>query len=439
MGQGGYITLVNSTNSNWNKSDYHSYQMNSWDFPETIAAKSSAKIYVEWSQGFFENSSDDSGEVTYTLENTSNVSFQIQSRAKNGFGLQVYFSNLETSGNTKGSTLKLGWNHDGIVNFLLSGREGEYTASNLDAFSWMNDNISLLGNKKLRNICMAGSHDAGMSIRNSGTPFAFECNTLTQSCDILGQLNLGARYFDIRPVISGGHYYTGHYGYVEAISSWQGSNGQSIPSIIDNINEFTASRNELVILNFSHSLNTDVGNDSYRSFTRDEWDGLLNQLTSIKKLFITKNTDLTSLTLNDFISDGPSVLLIFEDEHVQLGDKENKGFYYHSCFNAYNEYANSDNVSYMSEDQIEKMNREMPSNYFLLSWTLTQNNTQASTCCTALASSIKQLANKVNQELAYRLYPAISENHYPNIIFVDYIDTSEAAAMAMAVNWFIHG
>ena len=440
MGQGGYITLVNSTDSDWNRTGQHSYQMNSWDFPQTIAAKSSVRVYVEWDQGIFHNQSDDAGEANYTLSGTDNLAFQIQARAKKGFELQVFFDNLATNGNAIGSTIKLGWVHDGIVNFILTGTEGNYTGSNLNSSSWMKDNIALLGNKPLKDICITGSHDSGMSVYTSGTAFSHDCNTLTQSKNIQGQLSAGIRYFDIRPVISAGHYYTGHYGHIDQISSWQGANGQSIQSIVSDVNAFTAHNDELVILNLSHTLNTDVGNYAYRAFTENEWDGLFELLSGINHLYITDNKpdiDLTALTLNNFVSDGSAVLIIVEDNNVSLGARSGQGFYHYNNFNVFNSYADSNNLKTMADDQIEKMKQKSGQDYFLLSWTLTQNGTEATTCALGVASSIKDLANEANQNLAYLLYPNISPTQFPNIIYEDNVLNSGAAAMAMAVNWSV--
>ena len=119
---------------------------------------------------------------------------------------------------------------------------------------------------------MPGSHDAGMSTLTSGTAMGTRANVITQTQSIGGQLNAGSRYFDIRPVISAGQYVTGHYGRIEQLGvvTWQGGNGQSIDSIISEINAFTACNQELIILRLSHDLNTDVGNEGYRSFTQHE-------------------------------------------------------------------------------------------------------------------------------------------------------------------------
>ncbi|TMP31039.1 hypothetical protein [Pseudoalteromonas rubra] len=438
MGQGGFITLVNSTDSDWTRTGQHAYQMNAWEFPDTIAAKTSTRVYVEWDQGIFHDQQDDAAEVYYTINDGHHSCFQIQARAKKGFELQVVFDNLVSSGNPAGSTLRLGWQHNGIVSFILAGRYGDYTGSNLQSADWMSQNLALLGDKKLRDVCISGSHDSGMSVYTSGTAFAHSCNTLTQSANLQGQLILGARYFDIRPVISDGDYYTGHYSEISQIGSWQGANGQSIASVVSDINAFVAHNNELVILNLSHALNTDVGNAHYRPFTQTEWDGLFDALSGLSHLYVADaNSDLTQLTLNQFISGSAAVLLLVGDSNVELGAHAGKGFFPASSLPVYNSYADKNTVAAMTDNQLDKMQQHAPEDYFLLSWTLTQDATQATTCALGVTSSIKALADEANQNLAYLLYPAITPQAYPNIIYTDNLINSDAAAMAMAVNWTV--
>ena len=95
MGEGGRITLINSTNSDWKKTGQHSYQMNSWNFPDEIKSKTSVVVYVEWNTLVLDKS-DDAGEVYYALDGTS-YSFQIQARADNGFNLQFYLENIQSA------------------------------------------------------------------------------------------------------------------------------------------------------------------------------------------------------------------------------------------------------------------------------------------------------------------------------------------------------
>ena len=213
MGQGGYINLVNSTDSDWILDHTHSYQMNSWKFPKKILKKTSAKVYIEWDQGIFKHQKDDAGEARYILNDKS--SFEIQARAEKEFNLRVYYKEIKVNGNNIGDVVNLGWAHDGVVNFVLLGNSGQYKSMNSNFSSWMSDSLSVLGNVPIRKLCIPGTHDSGMSKISTGTAFGFECNTVTQTHDIKKQLSLGSRYFDIRPVISGGQYYTGHYSEIE--------------------------------------------------------------------------------------------------------------------------------------------------------------------------------------------------------------------------------
>jgi hypothetical protein len=453
MGQGGSITLVNGTKYNWIKTNQHSYQMNSWNFPDVIGSGKTATLYVEWDEHIGHKKSDDGGEVKYTLQNCDQ-SFEVQARAGNGFNLQVYLSNISTDGNPQGSVIRLGWIHDGCVAFVLSGEQGNFTSTNLRT-AWMQNNLGVLGDKTLRRLCMPGSHDAGMSIRASGTAFGRECNTLTQSKNILGQLECGIRYFDIRPVIGGGgQFLTGHYGHILGDKTWQGANGESIQSIIDGINSYTAKYKELIVLNLSHSCNTEVGNNSYRPFNQAEWNRLLAQLTDasrgIKGLFVTDATDLTTLTLNTFIRNRSAVIVVI-NETMDLGDYAQKGFYKTANFPVYDNYSGTEHLDTMTSDQLQKMRTERTtpdSQLFLLSWTLTQSDSTAATCFLPIPqpeptilqpsppppNSIKDLANIANPSLYDKLLPNCNNKCYPNILYIDNVQNSSIAALAMAVN-----
>jgi hypothetical protein len=163
---------------------------------------------------------------------------------------------------------------------------------------WMQANIGTLGNNTLRELCIPGSHDAGMSKINGHTYFANACNTLTQTEDIAAQLLLGARFFDLRPVIADGedYFYTGHYSKIDfgLGHTYQGADGQPFDSIIRDINFFTQGtlnqaprgNSELIVLNLSHDLDTTLGNASYAPFTQTDWDRLLGKLSAIRNLFV---------------------------------------------------------------------------------------------------------------------------------------------------------
>jgi hypothetical protein len=444
MGQGGNITLVNGTAYDWQQTYTHQYQMNAWNFPATIPAGTSASVYVEWDQGVFTTQSDDAGEVTYTLAGTA-FNFQIQANASAGFMLRVQLLGLTALNYPQGSTLPLGWDWNnnpsgGHVTFVLAGEPNYFQVSGQQSGPWMQNALPSLGGQPLRHLCMPGSHDAGMSVLNSGTAFAQVCNTQTQTTGILGQLQYGARYFDIRPVISGGHYYTGHYGQVSQLNSWQGGNGQSIASIISDVNTYTAANAELIILNLSHDLNTDIGNSSYAPFTQDEWNALFTQLQGINHLYVSSATDLSVLPLNDFIGSKQAAVVVVVEASgngINLGSYAGKGFYAYAAFNAYNVYANTNDVNQLATDQLAKLKQQRPSpdsDPFLLSWTLTQDSTQAATCALGTAYSILALASIANPQVYLQLLGACTAQSYPNIIYTDGAQDASPAALAMAVN-----
>lgn len=303
----------------------------------------------------------------------------------------------------------------------------------------MQANLSVIGSHALRHLCLPGSHDAGMSAPlNGGTAFGTVSNCVTQSLTIGGQLAKGARYFDIRPVISAGIFKCGHYSQLNSTLGWQGANGELISNVINDVNTFTASNKELIILNVSHGYNTDLGNTKYRDLNQDELNNLMQQLLGLQNLFITSNPnsiDLANVTINQFIGQGQAaVVVIMQMNNFTLGDYATKGFYTYSACNLYNSYSNSDDATTLSSDQLTKMKnvRTSPdSQLFLLSWTLTQ---QIEDIIDPAGASIIGLAAKAKSSLWSSVFGACTSSSYPNVIFIDDFDTADATALAMAIN-----
>ncbi|HEX4965698.1 MAG TPA: hypothetical protein VF173_33110, partial [Thermoanaerobaculia bacterium] len=429
-GEGGSITFVNGTPYDWISSDQREYQMKSWGFPGVIPAGSTFTQYVEWSQGVFENWSEDSGVVTFSLQGTDQ-SFQLQAnRVAGNFDLRVVLTNLSTVGNPQGSTIDLGWNHDGIVNFALAGEVGSFTSSGAPN-AWMHENLGMLGNRSLRHLCIPGAHDAGMSQLNGGTFFGASCNTITQTQDVFHQLQSGARYFDIRPVVHAGQFYTGHYSCginVLGIDfGCQGANGESLDSIIRGVNAFTATHKELVILYLSEDYNTDAGEPSYPRLTQDEWNRLLTELSDLDHRYVlplpaASFVDLTSLPLASFIADQAAVLVVAapSNQAVTLGSFAAEGFYTPQNFPVFNRYSGSDNLTLMQNDQRTKLQAQRPNpdaNYFLLSWTLTQVGDEPVGCLSGSAPSVLDLAAQAYPSLYQQVLPASNGQTYPNILY----------------------
>ncbi|CAH1391056.1 unnamed protein product [Nezara viridula] len=418
--------------------------MENWNFPTLLKNGDAELVYVEFTNSLFWFFISAHARVVYELAGTGGKSFQILAIGRPYLRydipnrLEAFYDNLEIHGQTKGMRSNLGWRHDRDTNFIIIGKNGKYTGTSLDGFNWMKNNIDVLGNRTLRQISIPGSHDAGMRTLNGNTVYGYSCNLLTQSYSFGQQLNLGIRYFDIRPVIgNGGEYLTGHYDYDSG--SWQGGNGQSISSIITELNNFTEAYNELIIVKLSHSLNTEVGSNNYRKFKQEEWENLFQKLDSINFLYINGNSNvhLDQITLNDYTDHGSkaSVIIIVDDadSKVELGSRLGKGYFMPNSLDIYDNYAGTNDWRTMINNQIRNMHEHSNNQYFLLSWILTQSEKQAS-LCTVHEKSVKELADEANNHLGKLLYDEVSSSSYPNIILVDNVKDTDVAAMALAIS-----
>jgi hypothetical protein len=82
----------------------------------------------------------------------------------------------------------------------------------------------------------------------------------------------------------------------------------------------------------------------------------------------------------------------------------------------------------MIEDQLNKLNQQRPASYFLLSWTVTQQNEQV-----IVGPSILELADTANALIFTKLMPAISNDKFPNIVFLDDF-RSEFTSLTLKIN-----
>ncbi|MGL4727279.1 MAG: hypothetical protein ACRCWO_00855 [Bosea sp. (in: a-proteobacteria)] len=344
--------------------------------------------------------------------------------------------------------------------------------------SWMQDNIATLGEKTLREICIPGAHNAGMFELN-GTRGGSECNTLTQTKNIHEMLLLGVRYFDIRCVIHNNLFYTGHYS-----DSWAGTlggNGVSLDDLIRQLNGFTENHAEVIILNISYFRNSDTNVE----FSDEEYKRLFNfmhqrirylsQLTASPTAsyragegsgFIGRQ-QLYEIKLKNLIGNGRScVFVVFDTPYTAANDiiidysisppilpRIANGFF--NCSNStsqvidgktlkpdyfyiYDKYADKNKAGNLNEgmikDQIDKMISHSSSTYFLLSWTLTQSVDEQINCISGSKPSILQLANLANAELDGTIRRVCTPKLFPNIIFLDKIETSTATELCLWIN-----
>lgn len=445
MGEGGNLVLVNGTKYDWITAERDSYQMNSWPFPATVRAGQTASLYVEWDQNILVTESDDAANATLTLQGTSS-GFQLQARnPAAGFELLAAMTSLSTRNNSQGSVIPLGWRHNSppnaSVQLILAGQEGDFWSNN-PPVAWMQAALPTFGHRTLGQFCMPGSHDAGMSTVSSGRFLGGSIgqgDVITQTNNIGGQLRLGSRFFDIRPVLAGGQFATGHY------TGKTGANGELLTSIIADINAFTATNAELIILDLSHDMNTDSDDSPWPALNQGQWENLLDLLTGpggLNARFVAPAgvTDLTTLTLNDFIGSGKAaVVIIVETAGVDLTKYAGKGVYSQSALNASNVYSDTDDAPTMEADQLNtklrKYQRSSGNNFFVLSWTVTQTTGDAITSAMGFSAPVLYLADCANYDIYTQLLPVCSATVYPNVLLIDNIASSNIAALAMAVNY----
>ena len=317
---GGYVELANLTPYDWKLKYTHSYHMD-WKFPLTISAGTTQEQYIEWWYDHGPNG-DCGAEATYELVGSPEpASFTVQARQNNGKRIEIqYRDELSSVGNPIGSLITLGYKRDGTVLFVLAGNEtGSYVSSNAPV-AWHQATLSTIGKKSLRDIAIPASHNAGMSqlTRYYG---GVAHNTQTQSVHVYQQLVYGARWFDIRPVLRKGKWYTNHLSAVSGLG-YQGAFGRTISNIIRDINRFTAENpGELIILDISHEMNRLKWKPR---LTNEQWQQLYDLLyRGIDDLWMADLArlpdDLSTVPIETFIQPGSrSAVLIRVPDHAPV-------------------------------------------------------------------------------------------------------------------------
>lgn len=409
----------------------HSYQMGEWDDAWVdIPAGESLQIYLEYAYdgGVEIDHWDDQGEAYYELEGT-NKKFHFHAWVDNSrsprWVMDVVHDSFPTNDVGNGNTVSLAMPPDGTfgksVQWGLVGSElfGYWTVD--PPITWMQRSLDIIGDRKLKHICMPGSHDAGMSEIDGKTPLANADNSQTQVLDIYHQLVAGSRWFDVRPCLgNGGKHMLCHY---SDIGAYQGANGQEVQEAIDNVNAFMRDHpGELVILDVNNESGYDTDNGdsggNYDRLTEEQWAPFLEQFRNgIERPCLDMGSDLTEKTMYDFIGDGNGcVVTLIRNIGGTLGD----GQYSWGAINQFNSYSNTDEIMYMAEDQIAKLhsnrvildddderNRDQ---FFILSWTLT-----------GIIWPIQDMAAKAFSHLFSYGFHEFTPFSYPNVLYVDYV------------------
>ncbi|MFN8396031.1 MAG: hypothetical protein U0176_15445 [Bacteroidia bacterium] len=319
---------------------------------------------------------------------------------------------------------------DALSDALMAGTSPIYQRS-----TWMGDSAQIQA-KALRQLVFPGSHDAGMAITQDCTSSGRTCNTRTQFIDIGQQLEMGSRYFDLRPALYQGAFFTGHYSDTEVpIIGIQGCNGQSLGEILDQTAAFLLrTQQEVAILKFSHYYDKD--NDKF-GFNSEQMQALIDLvLQKLPGLLFVNTTDsrLADIALSGITANGSRAIAVF-DEIGALADPS-AGIYSYADYNpgsglnadlvVFDRFSSTNDLAAMETDQWAKQadTANHGGDLFLLSWTLTQSGIQAATCGVPGVDSITTLANKAAAaffaEVISRLGSGeISQATLPNVLYLD--------------------
>jgi hypothetical protein len=310
----------------------------------------------------------------------------------------------------------------------------------MDGSNWMSERLDLLGNRPLNRLVMPASHDAAMYTvqdcvpgpGSSGGIIANACNTQTQTGTILDQLEAGARYFDVRPVLWHGAFHTGHY--LQYLPDPLGSNGPTLAQFLAQVAQFMADSGDLVILKFSHFFDRD--NCRTRFSTATYADLIATIAGALAPHLFTGSpgpAGLANMHLIDFLSTGGRVLCVYEELPPDLADTT-AGVYSYVDFPSrgdlvvFDSYANQNSLAAMAADQKAKLadSANHSGNLFLLSWTLTQDARDVAACAMneTSATSILDLAEQANASLQGHMESWIADGTLtrktmPNLIYVD--------------------
>lgn len=307
----------------------------------------------------------------------------------------------------------------------------------MDYSNWMQNSLPIIGAQALRNISMPAAHDAGMSSSTNCALLANTCSTQTQTKTILGQLQAGIRYFDIRPAIYEQQLWTAHLD----LSSGIGCNGESFQNMLNDVASFIARSGDLVILKFSHYYDRDAGR---AGFTSTQMQQLINAVSNSLQRYIFARPvtqgrgELCGFTMNDYIGSGGVVLTVYDELPSTLWNPRTGVYAYADVpggagdLEVYDQYANTNNLPTMISDQLNKL--ENPANHdgnlFLLSWTLTLDLTQNSACLVTpdTPAIVNQAApaNRVLQQNLQDVYYAkkITPTINANLLYTDACDTT---------------
>lgn len=288
------------------------------------------------------------------------------------------------------------------------------TSTICDRASWMQDNLTRLSEKTLRQLVLPASHDAAM---HEGA--GLEVLGKTQDLSIYEQLLYGIRYFDLRANWDGSDFYIYH-GPIR---------GVKLSIVLEDVKKYMEHQyKELIILKFSH----------YNEFDKATYTRMVEKITrSLGDWLWTKNNGarLADIPLKEYVENGGKVLVVCESarESPKEGIWEYRDGYDtedgKNILSVFDKYSETTDYEKMKKDQLDKFANFPKSNkkydLFLLSWTLTPP--------TGVWLYARDANRKLGEEMS-RLKTPNANGAIPNLLYVDYVQYARVTDIAIKMN-----
>lgn len=234
-----------------------------------------------------------------------------------------------------------------------------------DPANWMS---TLDRTLTLKDVCMPGSHDAGMyKTDNWITSLA-----LTQNKNLNEQLHSGIRYFDLRP-----QYWSDNKSEDRFYVHHGAATGPLLKEILSDISDFMKDhKSETVLLSFSHHKDFPEKKSGDKKY-KDYLDYLKLIDKHLKPYLLPTNKFSGSITKMPLSALSGKVIPLFDfsdDEFtINVTNAKLDGYYLQrNSLKIHDDYADSKNYYGMIIDQMKKYGRFNTSDeLFLLNWTLT--------------------------------------------------------------------
>lgn len=193
-----YVTIVNLTPHRFKLAAEHSYQMDEFDWDDIPSGKARQNV-AHYTSSAGKNPADTNGEAYYDIEGTDKkFVVRATTHTPDEYPRRIV---MDLSGMGLGQREYKVPGQEVSVTLVITGSNSYGFISSLQhgPGNWMSQLREVIGGRKLNQIVVPGTHDAGMSkISQAMVSIGSETNTQTQALNVYDQLRAGSRWFELR-------------------------------------------------------------------------------------------------------------------------------------------------------------------------------------------------------------------------------------------------